>query len=286
MEKRRRKLLVILILTVLLALEAARSNLCLAVDSYQVKTDRVDAPVRIVQLSDLHNARFGKDNGRLLGLVAEQQPDLILFTGDLVTGSVEQTETAAALLEGLTEIAPVYVSIGNHEQIHQWQFGSDLTELFEGCGAKVLEFTYEDIQINGQKLRLGGISGYCMPEKYLASGEAKRRECDFLHEMAGTDACRVLMCHMPYSWLVQGSLDSWEMDLVFSGHVHNGQWVVPVLGPVVAPDMGYFPGRLEGLFSSDDGNSHLLVTRGLGNSVPIPRLNNVPQILVLDILPK
>lgn len=274
-----------LLLAAALWAEIYRSNFCLTVDRYQVRSGKVTAPVRIVQLSDLHNAEFGPGNGALLAQVAAQEPDVILFTGDLVTGYIEETETAAALLEKLTVIAPVYVSIGNHEQRHEERFGSDLTALYERTGAQVLEYDWEDIPVGDQLLRIGGISGIGFAEKFIATGDARQEECDFLREFQNTESCTLLMSHLPVGWLCYDGIDEWEIDLVFSGHVHGGQFVIPGIGGVYGPDMGFFPGRLEGLFPSEDGRKTLVLSSGLGNSVPVPRLNNPPQLLVLDILP-
>lgn len=283
--KRRIMLSVLAVLAVLLCVELYRSNHCLTVDYYSYRTDKVGKTVRVVQLTDLHNAEFGQGNLDLLARVAEQKPDLILFTGDLITGTVQRTDIAAALLMDLVKIAPVYVSIGNHEQMYAANFGSDLTDLFESTGARVLEYEYEDIEVGDQTLRLGGISGYCVPEEFLWTGEAKIEECEFLHEFQDTDRCTLLMAHMPVCWINNDGISAWDTDLVFAGHAHGGQWVIPGIGGVAAPDMGLFPGRLEGLYPSQDGEKLLVLSSGLGNSAPVPRFNNPPQILVLDILP-
>lgn len=284
--KKRIWLIAALCLCLLLAAEIFRSNFCLTVDRYEVRSEKITAPVRVVQLTDLHNAQFGRENEKLIARVAAQDPDLILFTGDLVTQQIENTSAAQTLLEKLVQIAPVYVSLGNHEQGHEENFGTDLTVLYEKAGAEVLEFSYEDVEVNGQMLRIGGISGYCLPEEYLSTGEANARECEFLRGFQATERCTILMCHMPACWIVNNGISAWDADLVFSGHVHGGQIEIPGIGGVYGPDMGFFPGRLEGMFPSDDGERTLVLSRGLGNSVPIPRLNNPPQILVLDILPE
>lgn len=284
-KKRWRVVAAVLALAALLGLEIYRSNFCLTVSRYQVENEKLTAPVRIVQLTDLHNAEFGENNEQLVTRVAAEQPDLILFTGDLVTGFVKETDTAMKLLEKLVEIAPVYVSVGNHEQMHQSNFGSDVTAMYEHRGAKVLEYQWEDVEINGQSLRIGGFSGVGLGGTYIASGDARKEELDFLGAFQATQACTLLMGHVPTGWYRYGSLEDWDIDLVFSGHVHGGQFVVPGIGGVYGPDLGYFPGELEGLFPSSDGEKLLVLSRGLGNSMPVPRLNNPPQILVLDILP-
>lgn len=286
MGKRKRWLLatVVLLLACLLGVELYRSNFCLTVTHYQVESEKITENLRIVQLTDLHNRKFGENNAELIARVAEQAPDLILFTGDLVTGRVKETDVAMNLVEELVKIAPVYVSIGNHEQMHENYFGSDLVGMLEYRGAKVLEFESEDIDIKGQPLRIGGISGYCVPEIYLSTGEAKIAECEYLKAFAETERCTLLMCHIPVSWINNNAISYWDADLVFAGHAHGGQMVLPLVGGVYAPDMGFFPGRLEGLFPSQDGEKTLVLSSGLGTSLPVPRFNNPPQILVLDIL--
>lgn len=283
--KKRRWIAAVLILCALLCLELYRSNRCLTVERETVYSDKITEPVRIVHLSDLHNARFGENNRDLLAEVSGQKPDLIFFTGDLVTGHIKNTDVAMNLVEALSQIAPVYVSLGNHEQQHQGNFGSDLTGMLEHRGARVMEFTYEDITLKGQNLRIGGISGYCVPEIYLWTGEARVPECEFLKEFQNTDRFTMLMAHIPVSWIRNDAISYWDTDAVFSGHAHGGQFRIPLLGGAFAPDMGLFPGRLEGQFPSKDGSKTLILSRGLGNSLPIPRLNNPPQILVVELLP-
>lgn len=279
-------LAIVLCLCALLGWEIYRSNWCLTTRYYEVESPKIDAPIRIVHLSDLHNREFGEDNEKLLTLVRQQEPDLILFTGDLVTGQVKDTGAAMELVENLAQIAPIYVSAGNHEQQHQNNFGSDVLGMLEYRGAKVMEYTYEDATINGQALRIGGISGYCLPAVYLQTGEARQNDCDFLWEYQDTDSCTILMSHMPVGWMWNGGLDYWDCDFVFSGHAHGGQMVLPFAGGLYAPDMGLFPGTLEGLFPSADGEKTLVLSTGLGSSVAFPRLNNPLQIIVVDILPE
>ena len=275
----------LLCLCALLGLELYRSNRTLQLEYEQVQVEKLIQPLRIVHLADLHNSEFGENNQDLIDLVASQQPDMILFTGDLVTGWEKDTAVAMDLTEELVKIAPVYVSIGNHEQQHENQFGSDLTGMLRYRGAKVMEFSYEDITLKEQNLRIGGISGYCVPEIYLRTGEAKIEECEFLRDFQDTERCTMLMAHMPACWILNDGISYWDADLVFSGHTHGGQFRLPGIGGVYGPDMGWFPGWLEGQYPSADGSKTMILSRGLGSSVQLPRLNNPPQVLVVDLVP-
>lgn len=227
-----------------------QSKHSLSYSSYQIPSDKIDTPIRILQLTDLHNSEFGEDNQELIDRIASQSPDLILLTGDLLNSGEPVTEIATNLISSLCEIAPVYLSLGNHEIEYQDNFGTDVTQLYQAAGAIVLEHQYRDITVKGQSLRIGGIYGYCLPDKYLETEEADLSECMFLWDFENTDRYKILLSHLPIAWLKNDALEEWNMDCVFSGHLHGGQVILPGIGGVYAPDMGWFPGRLKGVFDS------------------------------------
>ena len=277
--------LVFFIIMVLVCWSVFQSGNALICTSYSIHSDKITKPIRVVQLTDLHNSIFGKDNRRLIDLVKEQLPDLILITGDLLNSGESETKIAEALISNLCGIAPVYVSLGNHEVEYQERYGVDMAAQYEAAGAVVLDKQYRDITVNGQQIRLGGIYGYCLPAKFLKTGEADPEDCAFLEELENTGFYTILMCHMPVCWLINDGLDEWKIDCVFSGHVHGGQVILPFIGGVYAPDMGWFPGRLEGAFYSENGKKTLILSRGLGNMELIPRWNNTPEIVAVNIVP-
>lgn len=279
-------LFILLAFATILAFSLYSSKYFLSESSYTIGSSKISEPIHIVQLTDLHNSEFGKNNSRLVKRVAAQKPDLILVTGDLLNQDEENTEIATTLIKGLAEIAPLYVSYGNHESGYERKYGIDLRALYTEAGATVLEYDWVDIIVNGQSIRLGGLYGYCVPGKYLKTGEARENECVFLEEFQDTDELTLLMCHMPVCWQVNGSLDSWDVDIVFAGHSHGGQIRIPGVGGLWAPDRDWLPGKEQGLYWSKDDKKVLVLSRGLGNRDKLPRLNNTPEILIVDIIPE
>ncbi len=281
----------ILLLAVICILAASAASLyCsmhgLSVSYYQLSSAKLTSSIRIVQLTDLHNNVFGSDNERLIEKVKEQEPDLILITGDLLNEDEERTDIAADLIKALSECVPVYVSYGNHEKGHELRFDSDLKKLYSDAGAVVLEFEWQDITIHEQALRIGGLYGYCLSERLVENVPQRAVENKFLKEFQDTDSYRILMCHMPVAWIEMRSLEDWDMDCVLCGHSHGGQVRFPVIGGLWAPDQDWFPGKEAGIYYSSDQSKAMVLSRGLGSTEKIPRFNNIPEILVLDLNPE
>ena len=286
------------------------SNHALKTSYYSISSEKLTGSFRVVSLADLHGYTFGKENRRLIRKVREASPDLILLPGDLINKYDEDTSDEEALIRELRNIAPVYVSAGNHEleydREHGLEFqpgsGSDsVLARFEAAGAVVLEKSYREIEVNGQRIRIGGFYGYGMPEE-LADGWT-RDDLPFLKEFRDTEDFTMLLCHMPYTFLVLKGLERWNFDTVIAGHVHGGQvrfpffgllskyetgkedMKFPYVGGLWAPDQGRFPGRLSGVYRSQDGRRTMVLSRGLGNTDKFPRFNNIPEIVVVDYGP-
>ena len=251
---RRKKWRVILCLCIIVAFavfisaDLYASRQWLQVTEETVTNSKIKTPFHAVLISDLHDSVFGEDNETLVSKIR-------------------------------AEIAPVYASMGNHEEEYDENFNAAIENDYTAAGATVLDRSYKDISINGQDVRIGGIYGYCMPEKFLKDGEAKEDECAFLEDFMKTDRYTILLCHMPYTWLVQNGLNEWDIGCVFAGHTHGGQIWFPLIGGLWAPDQGFWPGRESGLYLSDDGTRAMVLTRGLGSHEKIPRMNNRPEIV-------
>lgn len=264
-------------------------SLFLQVEHYTVEAN-LNAPIRIVHLTDLHNAEFGANNSRLIERVAEQKPDVIFLTGDMLNGDNEDVEIVVHLVSELCTIAPVYYCYGNHETAWERNYEKDLHGILGAAGATVLESEYVDVEINGNTVRIGGYMGYwCRPHMLTDDPGKIAREFQFCSDFRykdlpnGEDTCRLLMNHIPTGWLDWRLIDDYDTGIIFSGHYHGGIVRVPIIDQgVVAPYVGWWPPYTKGVFVGE--KSTCVLSAGLGLYRGIPRLNNSPEIVVVDLV--
>ena len=284
MRKRILIIITLVLCAVVLAAEAYRCSVHLSTEVFAVPAP-VETPIRIVQLTDLHSHTFGSDNSMLVEAVEEQTPDLILMTGDMMDRSDDSPAVVCQLIQALSRIAPVYYSYGNHEYTWMKETGTSLTSALSDAGAIVLDVDYTDIWVKGQPLRLGGYHGYYrQPGMWEIRPEQHRKELDFAEDFENTDVYKILLCHIPTPWLDWEYVEKHPVDLVLSGHYHGGQIRLPLIGGVYAPYVGLLPQYTEGMFAGDTATT--ILSTGLGSSPGIPRINNLPQIVVVDLLPQ
>lgn len=231
--------------------------------------------LRMVHLSDLHGHQYGEDSQDLLCLVAAQQPELILVTGDLID-QAGQLDMIPALARGLTAIAPCYYVTGNHE----WSVGTgtvrELKRLLADCGVTVLSNQYERLERNGERLILAGVDD---PNGYA---DQKTPE-ELYEEIQGTEpgVYTVLLAHRNNCF---GQYAEAGYDLVLSGHGHGGIVRLPFTDGLLGTDRRFFPTWTAGVYTQ--GDSTLFVSRGVGNNtVPIQgfRLFNRPEVAVVEL---
>lgn len=236
----------------------------------------VGQSIKIAVLSDLHGCNPALDKS-IAQLVSEQLPDVIFLTGDMLNADSENAQELCVLVEELCRIAPVYFSFGNHELDYIEAGSTDLRALLEAAGAAVMELSYSDIEINGAKLRIGGMYEYAFG---LPIDEDVRI---FLSDFEDTDSYKIMLSHRPDSFIFGDASSVWSIDLVISGHNHGGQLVLPFLGGLYGGDQGFFPEYTHGIYEKD--NIRLAITSGLGShGEKLPRFNNPPEIMVLNII--
>ncbi len=245
----------------------------LEISRYEVKSQKLPESFdgfKIVQLSDLHGAEFGEDGMELVEKVKELEPDIIALTGDFVTdeGDLVAVEKLAARL---TELCPVYFVSGNHE------FGSGLAvkvrNILERAGVKYLSNEYLTISRGEDEILLGGVEDPLAYADMLSPDELAQKMND-----AAPDAFKILLGHRNY-WMTE--YPELPVDLIFCGHAHGGLIRIPGVGGLIGTDRRLFPDFDAGQFNN--GRYTLIVSRGLGNSVPIPRIFNRPEIVCVEL---
>ena len=233
---------------------------------------------KIVHLSDLHGHEYGEGNGDLLAMVAAEQPDLIVITGDLIDQE-GQLQMIPALARGLAAIAPAYYVTGNHE----WSLGSktvkELKSVLSQCGVKPLSNQCEVLERNGAQIVLAGVDD---PNGYADQTTPEELYAWIQHNAPGLFT--LLLAHRNDRF---GQYAAAGYDFVLSGHGHGGIVRLPFVGGLVGTNRQFFPEWTSGLYTV--GDSTLFVSRGLGNNtVPFQgfRVFNRPELAVVTLKAK
>lgn len=227
---------------------------------------------RIVQVSDLHNATFGRNQSSLIEKVEAASPDAIFLTGDLVDSNRYDLDSSLVLVDALVEMSEVYYVTGNHE------VASNKVEEILGAlrerGVTVLENDSVEWAKEGESVQIAGIDDPLMVPD-IHEEEVTEQS---LATARLTEDFTLLLAHRPEYLPIYAD---YGVDLVFSGHAHGGQVRIPGIGGLIAPGQGWFPKVTEGIFEVDQ--SQMVVSRGLGNSTFPVRIFNLPEIVVVTL---
>ena len=254
-------------------------NTALEVNEYEIVSDRIPQGFdgfRIAQISDLHNAEFGERNEKLIQLLSQTDPDIIVITGDLIDSRHTDIEIALDFARQAVKLAPVYYVSGNHEaRVREYE---DLKMGLAEAGVVMLENQKARITREGENITLMGIDDPSFLEDYLF-GDSESVARQVIENLQNeSDGYTVLLSHRPEQFNLY--VDT-GMDLVFSGHAHGGQFRLPFVGGLVAPNQGFIPKYDAGQFTQE--NTTMIVSRGVGNSIIPIRVNNRPEIVVATL---
>ena len=264
------------------------SNTTFGVTRYTIADESLPPALQgftIVQISDLHNTAFGKQQSQLLEATAQQQPDIIAITGDFIDSYHTDISISMEFIHRAAAIAPIYYVPGNHESRLPEQYAR-LKQQLKAAGVILLEDAGAIITYNHTPIRLLGVKdpSFTAPENAAAADTLKQmsQTLDSLltRTAANADSYTILLSHRPEL------LDAYRtagIPLVLSGHTHGGQIRLPGIGALYAPNQGLFPAYAAGLYNVPP--TRLIISRGLGNSIIPVRIGNRPELVSITLQP-
>lgn len=281
--KNKKRIIVLTVLAIVLLtliVWTVWGNTALELNIYTIKSEKLPenfSGYRIAHISDLHNAEMGKDNGKLLSMLREAEPDIIAITGDLIDSRNTKIEIALQFAEEAMKIAPCYYVSGNHEaRVSDYLvFKEKMTAL----GVIILEEECVELKENGQSVTLLGVDDPSFETDYLLGDTELVMRAKMQAVTKSEDAYTVLLSHRPELFEIYAESG---IDLILCGHAHGGQFRLPLIGGLVAPNQGFFPEYDAGLYIS--GNTNMIVSRGVGNSIFPFRFNNRPEVVLIELV--
>ena len=253
-------------------------NTSLIVSNYEIKNNKIPNEFntfKIVQISDFHNTQSDKLTNNLITQVKLKKPNIIVITGDLIDSNKTDIERAINFVKELKSVAPIYFVLGNHES--KGSYYIKLKEELTKNNVIILDNKVDVIQIGDSKLNLLGINDpsvaheASIPDEQIIKTELSNIKYD-------NKNYSILLSHRPevFNIYVEN-----KIDLVLTGHAHGGQIRIPFIGGVVAPNQGFFPKYTRGIFTEDE--TTMIVSRGIGNSILPFRINNRPELVVIEL---
>ena len=225
---------------------------------------------RIAVLSDLHGMSFGEGNSRLIRAVSDAKPDMIAILGDMITYPSD-LPAFESLLDGIEGIAPIYCINGNHEWAAHCT--DKVKELALSHGAHFLSNSYEPLYCGSSRIIVCG-----------AEDKNGRADMETPPELAAS-----LRGEYPDDfvlWLYHRNdtltdFPGLPVDLVLSGHAHGGIVRLPFIGGLLDVHRKLGAEYEKGMY--EENNTVMIVSRGLGNSIAVPRFLNRPELVCVTL---
>ena len=259
---------------------------CIKTTQYDVALDGIENPVRIVLVADTHGKVFGKDNAPLYRKVSAQDPDIIVLLGDLFPSEYQKSDKdyVIGLTQGMQDIAQVFFVMGNHEKNYTAKFGDDWIDGIRETGAIVFDEGCKDIVLKGNTIRFGSTLGHGFLFGRSVKEFKASPEFATLYALETSPYPAILLAHMPDTIALEDARQWWHIDLALCGHTHGGVIRVPGKGGMYVPLQGWWPPYDYGEYQLND-QMRMIITSGLSGHDKVPRIFNMPEVCVVDIIP-
>ena len=276
------KRVILMTLIVLLAIFTVITlweNITVGTTFFKITSDRLPASFngfKIAQISDLHNAELGQDHSEIIRILKEEKPQIIVITGDLIDSNHLDMDTAISFVQQAVNIAPCYYVTGNHEAWIKENY-QKLEDRLLDSNVIILHDEVVIFERDSESIQLIGLDDpeFSDQDSYIQQIVLSTK----LSNLNLDNRFRLLLSHRPEAF--DAYVDN-NIDLVLSGHTHGGQFRLPFIGGVVAPNQGFFPKVDAGEYH--EFNTTMIVSRGLGNSIIPIRINNRPEVVIVELV--
>ena len=209
-----------LITLINILLESHKENRTISFSNYRIHDKRIRKDIRIVMISDLHNAQFGDHNKDLIKKIDLIKPDMIISAGDMIVGKPGKTvDIASELLNDLGRKYPVYIGKGNHEMrtsIYP-QYGDMWERLYNNTKDNVTWLINDSIYLEKYNLKIYGLD--MKPEFYRRFKKLYMPDSYIAGEIGKADdkAYNILIGHDPDYFDSNGPFRGHKRDLYEGG---------------------------------------------------------------------
>lgn len=217
----------------------------------------VKKELKFAFLADLHN----HPNEPILEALKMANPNALLVGGDFIHNFFV-FERGFEFLNQASKIYPTFCALGNHER----RYIGELRKLVLKSGVTLLDNDF---------CEFGGINIGGLTSGAFYKGNHLRPNTDFLTQFSQLEGYKILISHHPEYY--PKYIKDLPVNLTLSGHAHGGQWRLFGRG-AYAPGQGVFPKYTKGIY---DGR--FIVTSGVGNVYLVPKINNPPEICVINL---
>ena len=216
-------------------------------------------------ISDFHNRRYIGGAQKILQEIKNESPDFIVAAGDLVDRRKPNFDISREFLDGLCKIADTYYVTGNHERA----LGREDAVKKLDCKSTLLDGEYKIFD----EFSIVGI-----PDTL---GDSDNKYADLLSIFERLENYKIAVVHRPVQFDSYLDISKYDVDLLLCGHTHGGVVRIPFFGAFLSPDEGFFPKYSEGVYRKN--GTTMVVSVGMGNTFLPLRINNFPEIVVLEI---
>ncbi len=243
--------------------------------------------LKIAHISDIHSGSFTEKVSVKKGIqiILDQQPDIILFTGDLVNNRSDEMDEFMDMFKELKAPLGVFSILGNHDygDYTQWETKEEkiknlerLKQVHQELGWRLMLDENIVLEKNGEKFTLIGVQNISGKSRFKSYG-------DLAKAYSGVEKShfQILMSHDPSHWDAEVRKDFPDIDLMLSGHTHGMQFGVEIPGFKWSP-VQYVYKQWAGLYK--EGNQQLYINRGFGFIGYPGRVGILPEISIIELV--